>query len=48
MITELSDKEEKEQALTPGLREVMDKQTKRPNFAKMLRGLDYSKAIKVK
>ncbi len=48
VITELSDEEEKEQALTPGLREVMDKQTKRPNFAKMLQGLDYSKAIKVK
>lgn len=48
VITELSDEEEKEQALTPGLREVMDKQTKRPNFAKMLRGIDYSKAIKVK
>lgn len=48
VITELSNEEEKEQALTPGLREVMDKQTKRPNFAKMLRGLDYSKAIKVK
>lgn len=44
VITELSDEEEKEQALTPGLREVMDKQTKRPNFAKMLQGLDYSKA----
>lgn len=48
VITELSDEEEKQQALTPGLREVMDKQTKRPNFAKMLQGLDYSKAIKVK
>lgn len=48
VITELSDEEEKEQALTPVLREVMDKQTKRPNFAKMLQGLDYSKAIKVK
>lgn len=48
VITELSDEEEKEQALTPGLREVIDKQTKRPNFAKMLQGLDYSKAIKVK
>ncbi len=48
VITELSDEEEKEQALTPGLREVMDKQTKRPNFAKMLQGLDYSKAIKAK
>lgn len=48
VITELSDEEEKEQALTPDLREVMDKQTKRPNFAKMLQGLDYSKAIKVK
>lgn len=48
VITELSDEEEKEQTLTPGLREVMDKQTKRPNFAKMLQGLDYSKAIKVK
>lgn len=48
VITELSDEEEKEQALTPGLREVMDKRTKRPNFAKMLQGLDYSKAIKVK
>ena len=48
VITELSDEEEKEQALTPGLREVMDKQTKSPNFAKMLQGLDYSKAIKVK
>lgn len=48
VITELSDEEEKEQALTPGLREVMNKQTKRPNFAKMLQGLDYSKAIKVK
>lgn len=48
VITELSDEEEKQQALTPGLREVMDKQTKRPNFAKMLQGLNYSKAIKVK
>lgn len=48
VITELSDEEEKQQALTLGLRKVMDKQTKRPNFAKMLQGLDYSKAIKVK
>ncbi|MGJ0684200.1 NADH-dependent flavin oxidoreductase [Lactobacillus johnsonii] len=48
VITELSDEEEKQRALTLGLRKVMDKQTKRPNFAKMLQGLDYSKAIKVK
>ena len=48
VITNLSDEEEKDQALTPGLRKVMDIETKRPDFAKVLRDVDYSKAIKVK
>ena len=44
----MSEAEEKEQALTPGLRKVMDMETKRPDFAKVLREVDYSKALKVK
>ena len=48
VITEMSEAEEKEQALTPGLHKVMDMETKRPDFAKVLREVDYSKALKVK
>ena len=39
--------EELQQKFTPGLREVFDKETKRPNFAKKAFGeLDYDKALK--
>lgn len=47
LITEMTDEEEKSQKLTPGLREVFNKETKRPEFVKMSRKLDYSKAIKI-
>ncbi|MBP2057094.1 2,4-dienoyl-CoA reductase-like NADH-dependent reductase (Old Yellow Enzyme family) [Lactobacillus colini] len=47
IITEMSDEEEIAQKLTPGLREVLDQKTKMQNFGKMLKNLDYSKAIKV-
>ena len=47
VITEMTDEEEIKQNLTPGLREAFDKTTKRPDFMKMIKDLDYSKAVKV-
>ena len=47
IISEITDEEELQQKFTPGLREVFDKETKRPNFAKKAFGeLDYDKALK--
>lgn len=47
IISEITDEEELQQKFTPGLREVFDKETKRPNFAKKTFGeLDYDKALK--
>ena len=47
IISEITEEEELQQKFTPGLREVFDKETKRPNFAKKAFGeLDYDKALK--
>ena len=43
--TELTDELEKEQELTPGLREVFDKEEKIPNWGeKVFKELDYDKS----
>lgn len=42
----MSDAEEIEQKLTPGLREVFDQKTKKADFGKMVQKVDYSKALK--
>lgn len=47
VITKMSDQEEAEQKVTPGLREVFDQKTNLPDWGKTLSDLDYSKAIKV-
>lgn len=47
IIKKMSVQEEESQVLTPGLREVMDMNTNRPNWGKKLKEVDYSKAIKV-
>lgn len=45
IITELTDELEKEQELTPGLREVFDKEEKIPNWGeKVFKELDYDKS----
>ncbi|WP_341464157.1 hypothetical protein [Lactobacillus taiwanensis] len=47
IIKKMSAQEEESQVLTPGLREVMDINTNRPNWGKKLKEVDCSKAIKV-
>lgn len=47
IIKTMSDQEEIEQAVTPGLREVFNQQTKRPDWSKKLKDVDYSKAVRV-
>lgn len=47
IIKTMSDREEVKQAVTPGLREVFNQQTKRPDWSRKLKNFDYSKAIKV-
>ena len=47
VITDITPESEQEQKFTPGLREVFDPQTKRPDFGKMLKAVDYSQALKV-
>lgn len=48
IIKRMSAQEEESQVLTPGLREVMDMNTNRPNWGKKLKEVDYNKAIKVR
>lgn len=48
IIKKMSAQEEESQVLTPGLREVMDMNTNRPNWGKKLKEVDYNKAIKVR
>lgn len=47
IIHHMSDKEEIEQKLTPGLREIFDQKTARPDWQRKLKDLDYSKAVEV-
>ena len=47
IIKKMSAQEEESQVLPPGLREVMDINTNRPNWGKKLKEVDCSKAIKV-
>lgn len=48
VIRQMSDREEKQEKVTPGLREVFNQKTKRPDWqAKVYDNLDYSKAVKV-
>ncbi|MCH3904294.1 MAG: NADH-dependent flavin oxidoreductase [Lactobacillus sp.] len=48
VIHELSDQIELEQKLTPGLQEVFNKETNRPDWSQKLKQLDYSRALKIK
>lgn len=47
VIRQMSAREEAQEKVTPGLREVFNVKTKRPDWDKVLANLDYSKAIKV-
>ncbi len=47
IIHKLTEKQEAEQKLTPGLREILDKKTLRPDFTRKMKDLDYSKAVEV-
>lgn len=48
VIDHATDQIEIEQKLTPGLREVFNKQTNRPDWGQKLKQVDYNKAVKVK